>query len=206
MRRRFFPHVCMLVTLLAWSPGAAAKPPTSWAQAELRAVVAAGLMAKETAARPNAALTRAELETISAGLLHVVPTKPATPTATITIAGLDAKLVTTLGLADAASAFTQNARTAGLTPPSRFGTEAVARLLGLRTNHPASLDKLELSPNEPASHAEAAYSAARILHFGQWDSAPTEELAQTFVLPEYTPWQKQVLNTAVHFIGYPYVW
>jgi cell wall-associated NlpC family hydrolase len=206
MRRRFLPHVFMLVTLLAWSSDAAAKPPTSWAQAELRAVVAAGLMAKETAARPNAALTRAELETISAGLLHVVPAKSAAPAVKVTIAGLDAKLVTTLGLADAATAFEQNAKTAGLTPPARFGTEAVARLLGLRTNHPASLDKLELSPNEPASHAEAAYSAARILHFGEWDSPATAELAQTFVLPAYSPWQKQVLDTAVHFIGYPYVW
>jgi cell wall-associated NlpC family hydrolase len=206
MRRRFLPHVCMLVTLLAWSSDAAAKPPTSWAQAELRAVVAAGLMAKEAAARPDDPLTRGELETMSAGLLHVVPTQPTAPDATVTMSALDAKLVTTLGLADAANAFTQNARTAGLTPPSRFGTEAVARLLGMRTNHPASLDSLELSPNEPASHAEAAYSAARILHFGEWDSASAEELAQTFLLPAYTSWQRQILNTAVRFIGYPYVW
>jgi cell wall-associated NlpC family hydrolase len=206
MRRRFLPHVCMLVTLLAWSSDAAAKPPTSWAQAELRAVVAAGLMAKEAAARPNDPLTRGELETMSAGLLHAVPAKPAAPAASVTMSGLDARLVTTLGLVDTAKAFIDNAKTAGLAPPSRFGTEAVARLLGLRTNHPASLDNLELSPNEPANHAEAAYSAARILRFGEWDAASAEELAQTFVLPEYTPWQKQILNTAVKFIGYPYVW
>jgi cell wall-associated NlpC family hydrolase len=206
MRRRFLPHVCMLVTLLAWSSDAAAKPAASWAQAELRAVVAAGLMAKETAARPNDSLTRAELETMSAGLLHVVPAKPAAPDTIVTMSALDAKLVTTLSLADTAKLFTQNAKAAGLTPPSRFGSETVARLVGLRTNHPAALDELELSPNEPASHAEAAYSAARILHFGEWDVASTEQLAQTFVLPAYTPWQKQILNTAVRFIGYPYVW
>src|SRR3954468_23580863 len=99
MRRRFLPHVCMLVTLLAWSSSdAAAKPATSWAQAELRAVVAAGLMAKEAAAHPNGALTRGEMETISAGLLHLPATAPATPTATVTMSGLDAKLVATLGL------------------------------------------------------------------------------------------------------------
>jgi cell wall-associated NlpC family hydrolase len=207
MRRRFLPHVCMLVTLLAWSStDAAAKSTTSWAQAELRAAVAAGLMAKEAAARPNDPLTRVELETLSAGLLHTVPAKPGTSTATVTISALDAKLVGTLGLTDAAKLFTQDAKTAGLTPPSRFGTEAVARILGLRTNHPASLDALELSPNEPASHAEAAYSATRILHFGEWNAAATEQLAQTFVLPVYTPWQKQILSTAVRFIGYPYVW
>jgi cell wall-associated NlpC family hydrolase len=206
MRRRFLPHVCMLVTLLALSSDAAAKPPTSWAQAELRAVVAAGLMAKEAAARPNEPLTRGELETMTAGLLHAVPTTPAAPGATVSMSALDARLVTTLGLTDTAKIFEQNAKTAGLAPPSRFGTEAVARLLGLRVNHPASLDGLELSPSEPASHAEAAYSAARVLHFGEWDAASVEELAQTFALPAYTPWQKQILSTAVHLIGYPYVW
>jgi cell wall-associated NlpC family hydrolase len=114
--------------------------------------------------------------------------------------------VTTLGLSDTAKLLTEGARSAGLTPPSRFGTETVARLLGLRTNHPAALDKLELSPNEPATHAEAAYSAARILRLAEWDPLPTQDLAATFVLPTLTPWQKQVLTTAVRFIGYPYVW
>jgi cell wall-associated NlpC family hydrolase len=207
MRRRLLPHVCMLVTLLAWSSSdAAAKPATSWAQAELRAVVAAGLMAKEAAARPNDALTRDELETISAGLLHLPAAPPATASTTVTMSALDAKLVTTLGLSDTAKLFVQNAKASGLAPPARFGTEAVARLLGLRTNHPASLDKLELSPTEPASHAEAAYSAARILRFGELDVEATQGLAATFVLPPLTGWQKQVLTTAVRFIGYPYVW
>src|SRR5262249_43568046 len=182
MRRRFLPHVCMLVTLLAWSSDAAARPATSWAQAELRAVVAAGLMAKETAAHPQDPLTRGELETIDAGLLHTVPATRSASTATVTMTGLDASLVNTLGLTETAELFTQNAKTAGLTPPSRFGTEAVARLLGLRTNHPAALDSIELSPGEPATHAEAAYSAARILKVREWDVASAEEAAQTVVL------------------------
>src|SRR5262249_60281355 len=88
MRRRFLPHVCMLVTLLAWSSDAAARPATSWAQAELRAVVAAGLMAKETAAHPQAPVTPAELEPISSRPLHAVPATPSVPTATVTITGL----------------------------------------------------------------------------------------------------------------------
>jgi NlpC/P60 family len=206
MRRRLLPHVCMLITLLAWTPSAAAKPAPSWAQAELRAVVAAGLMGKGAAARPNDPLTRAELETLTAGLLHVPPVTPATPTAKVTMAGLDARLVTTLGAGDAAKLFLDGARSAGVAPPSRFGTEAVARLLGLRTNHPAAQDSLELSPGEPATHAEAAYSGARILRFGEFELAGVEQLAPTFVLPALTPWQKQILTTAVKFIGDPYVW
>jgi cell wall-associated NlpC family hydrolase len=204
MRRRLL-YACALVTLLSVSP-AAAKPGTSWAQAELRAVVAAGLMAKEAAARPNNPLTRGELETLAAGLARLEAVAPAKPTATVTIAALDARLVGALGLTDAAKAFTQSARTAGLAPPSRFGTEAVARLLGLRTNHPAALDRFELSPGERATRAEAAYSAARILGFGEWDPQIVDELAAAFVLPQLTPWQKRILGTATRFIGYPYVW
>jgi cell wall-associated NlpC family hydrolase len=196
----------MLVTLLATTPAAAAKSGPSWAQAELKTVVAAGLMAKGVAARPNDPLTRAELETLTAGLMHVPPVTTASPTAKVTMAGLDTRLVTTLSLGDTAKLFLAGAKSAGIAPPSRFGTEAVARLLGLRINHPAAQDSLELSPGEPATHAEAAYSAARILSFGEYDVANVEQLAPTFVLPTLTPWQKQILTTAVKLIGYPYVW
>ena len=54
----------------------------------------------------------------------------------------------------------------GLNVPGRFGTEVVARLLGLRINHPAAQDYLELRPQDTATRAEAAYSAAQILSFG----------------------------------------
>jgi cell wall-associated NlpC family hydrolase len=205
MRRRLL-YACALVMLLSVSP-AAAKPGTSWAQAELKAVVAAGLMAKEAAARPNSPLTRGELETLAAGLARVEAVPPPNPTATLTIAALDARLVGALGLTETAKLFSRGARTGGLAPPSRFGTEVVARLLGLRTNHPAGRDRFELSPGERATRAEAAYSAARILGFGEeWDAQVVHELAATFVLPELTPWQKRILSTATRFIGYPYVW
>ena len=204
MRRRLL-YACAL-TLLALPPFAAAKSATSWAQAELRAVVAAGLMAKEAAARPNDPLTRGQLETIAAGISHVDPVAPTTPAAPVTMAALDARLVSALGLADTAKLVTQSAKAAGLAPPSRFGTEALARLLGLRTNHPAGQDRLELSPSEPATRAEAAYSTARILRFGDSDSQGLPELAASFVLPPLTPWQTRILKTATKFIGYPYVW
>ena len=149
MRRRRLSYVCALVTLLTVSSAsAAAKPGTSWAQAELKTAVAAGLMAKEAAARPNKPLTRSELETLVAGLTHVEPVAPTSPTKSVTMASLDARLVGALGLTDTAKLFTQTAKDAGLAPPARFGTEAVARLLGLRTNHPAALDALELSPGD----------------------------------------------------------
>jgi cell wall-associated NlpC family hydrolase len=196
----------MLFTLLTWAPAGAGKSAPSWAQAELKTVVAAGLMAKEAAARPDDALTRAQLEVLAAGLVHVPSATPNTPDAPVTMSALDTRLVNVVGLSGTAKLFTESAKSAGLTPPARFGTEAVARLLGLRTNHPAALDSIELSPSEPATHAEAAFSATRILRFGEGNVPDAEQLASTFVLPPLTSWQKQILTTAVRFIGYPYIW
>ena len=69
----------------------------------------------------------------------------------MTLAQLDAKLVRTLELGDEAALFHQAAVAAGLRPPARFGTEVVARLLGLRTNHPAGQDDLERPAERPGS-------------------------------------------------------
>src|ERR671924_510787 len=143
-----------------------AKPQRSWADAQIRLVVAHGLMAPDVASfRPDDPLTRGALSALVAGLTGRVPAPVANPAAPVTIAGLDAKLVRGLGLGPAAGDFLRSARSVGLTPPGRFGTEVTARLLGLRYNHPAADDGLELRPQDTATRAEAAYSAARVLRF-----------------------------------------
>jgi cell wall-associated NlpC family hydrolase len=119
---------------------------------------------------------------------------------------LDVRLVQALGLARAASEFAKGARAAGLKVPSRFGTEVVARLLKLRTNHPATEDGLELLPGDHATRAEAAYSASQILGFTGWEVASVQSMADQFSLPSFTNWQTQILDTAVARIGMPYVW
>jgi cell wall-associated NlpC family hydrolase len=184
-----------------------AKQPASWAQREIRIVVSHGLMAKSVSTfRPSDPLTRGALSGLVSGLSDTATGPTTQSAAPVTMAQLDASLVRVLNLEDAAIAFTAAARQAGLAPPSRFGTETVARLLGLRTNHPTQLDSLELLPSQPATRAEAAYSAAQILRFGGWEAEQVEELAQEFQLPSLTVWQKRVLTTAVRFIGFPYVW
>jgi cell wall-associated NlpC family hydrolase len=132
------------------------------------------------------------------------------PGAHETMAQLDRSLVQAIGLGKAAKQFTQGARADGLTVPGRFGFEVVARLLGLRLNHPAAQDFLELRPQDPATRAETAYSAAQILGFGlladSWQIAQVKSLAATFTLPQVTDWQRQILNVAFSKIGMPYVW
>ena len=143
--------------------------------------------------RPDDPLTRGAAANLVASLTRQPSTAVTAPTLPVSIAGLDSRLVGALALQDAAATFAAGAKTAGLAPPSRFGTEVVARLLGLRTNHPAARDDLELAPGDAATRAEAAFSAARMLKLGVDDA-------------ELTDWQRRVLTTAVRLIGYPYVW
>src|SRR4051812_37407250 len=131
---------------------------------------------------------------------------PARPEALVTLAQLDTALVRTLRAGDAATRFARATRAAGLKPPARFGTEVVARLLGLRTNHPAGEDYLELRPQDAITRAETAFSVAQILSFHGYEVSSVEEASKAFALPALDPWQQRILQTAVNLIGYPYVW
>jgi cell wall-associated NlpC family hydrolase len=156
--------------------------------------------------RPQDPLTRGALATLVAGLTGQLPQPVSNPAATVTMAGLDAKLVAALGLSPSAAYILRTARDAGLRPPTRFGTEVVARYLGLRFNHPAAQDDLELLPTDPATRAEAAYSAARVLRFDGTETERAADAAVTFALPVLGPWQTQILQTAFSLVGFPYVW
>lgn len=145
--------------------------------------------------------------TVPTATTPAAPKQVADPEQPVTMAQLDLGLVQTLGLGKAANEFAKGVRAAGIKIPPRFGPEVVARLLGLRLNHPANEDSLELLPNDPATRAEAAYSAAQILAFQGWEVQSVQELADTFALPaDLTDWQKAILTTAFARIGMPYVW
>jgi cell wall-associated NlpC family hydrolase len=196
---------CLLVGLAA-APGASPAG-RSWAQPQIRLVVSHGLMARTVGSfRPNDALTQGELSILVADLTDQPPKTPADPAAGVTMAQLDARLVRALDMSDDASSFQNVAAAAGLRPPARFGSEVVARLLGLRMNHPTGQDDLERLPNDTATRAEAAYSVAQLLTLSNRQRQEVEDAATTFELPQLTPWQRKVLTTAVKFIGYPYIW
>jgi cell wall-associated NlpC family hydrolase len=198
---------CLLTGLATAATAAPARTSRSWAQPQIKLVVAHRLMARSVGSfRPNDPLTQGELADLVAALMQEPPRPVADPTAPVTLAQLDARLVRILGLSDDAALFSAAASGAGLRPPARFGTEVVARLLGLRTNHPAGQDALERLPNDPAPRAEAAFSVARLMSVSESEKAQIEDDAATFELPVLTTWQQRVLTTAVKFIGYPYVW
>jgi cell wall-associated NlpC family hydrolase len=206
-RLRLLAFFACLVVGLAAAPGALPAGKRSWAQPQIKLVVTRGLMARSVASfRPNDALTQAELQDLVAGLTEEPAKEPTNPNTAVTMAQLDAQLVRAAGLGAEASIFYEQAAAAGLHPPARFGTEVVARLLGLRTNHPTGQDDLERLPSDPAPRSEAAYSAAQMLRMSDWDTESVREAATAFELPTLSPWQRRVLTTAVRFIGFPYIW
>ena len=186
-------------------PRSAAVP--SWADAQIKVVTDRGLMGGSAARfRPNAVLTAGALARLVSGLTRKPAAQPPDGAAPVSITQLDAALVRALGLGPAAARFLRVTREARLAPPPRFGTEVAARLLGLRVNHPVAQDGLELLPSDPATRAEAAYSAARILALTGREQSAVQAAADAFQLPALSAWQQRVLTTAVRFIGYPYVW
>src|SRR5438093_1230232 len=221
--------VCLPALLLP-AAALAAGSAHSWAQPQIKLVTKQGLFAGSPATFDGSAeLTQGALAAAVDKLTITAPATPSDPVATVSIEELDRSLVDALGLADSAYRFRLAATGAGITPPRRFGTEVVARLLGLRLNHPAGQDELELDPQQPATRAEGAYSLARILRFGtggdgdwwqrhssaatettdyasSWQVEQVKAASSVFQLPELTSWQRRIIASAFSYVGYPYVW
>ena len=81
----------------------------------------------------------------------------------------------------------------------------VARLLGLRYNHPAGSDRLERSSTDVATRADAAYTTARVLAGVRADYARSV-VAKFAALPATSGLRHAALQRAIRLIGQPYVW
>jgi cell wall-associated NlpC family hydrolase len=177
----------------------------SWAAPQIASVVLARLMGPDVASfRPDDPLTRAELHAaiVALGKPHQTPLDPMR---IVTMRELDAQLVAAAGLLPAARAIRLAATAGGLAPIDMLGTETVARLLGLRVNHPQGSEELERAPKQSATRAEAAYSLAKLRALDPARVAAIQQLAASFSVPALTDLQREVLARALRFVGYPYV-
>jgi cell wall-associated NlpC family hydrolase len=211
-------RLTMLVTLVALA--SAAPPSTSsaagrhtaanWDLGAQKKVVAGGLMTN-SAGTAFAGAGRLTAQADSSALNAIATQLELPPIAVngrgpISVVRFDALLVDQLGLGEVAGHVQNIAREAGLQPPGYFGTEVLARYLGLRYDHPAGEDDLELYPSDPITRAEAAHSFAVVLESGGWAIEGARTTLEAFSLPHYDAAQLKVLRLAVSKIGMPYVW
>ena len=154
--------------------------------------------------RPHDPLTASELATVIASLGGAISI--ADPSAPVTVRELDARLVSLAGLRPAAQSIRLAAVEAGLSPRPWLGTETVARMVGLRINHPRTQDENELQVSQPVTRAEAAYSIAVYLEVDPLALARVRTEAESFSLPSLTEWQRVVVARSLRFVGSPYVW
>ena len=131
--------------------------------------------------RPDDPLTRGELHEaiVALGKPHWAPTDP---NRIVTMRELDAQLAAAAGLLPSARQIRLAAQAGGLEPTDMLGTETVARLLGLRVNHPVGQEDLERSPKQPASRprrrtrsrsSASSTRAASMLCARSWRPSPS---------------------------------
>jgi cell wall-associated NlpC family hydrolase len=215
-RRALILGVLIGAGALAPASASAAATLGNWDSGQQREVVKDGLMSAPAGSFQGAApLTAAQANAAMAAVAARVaaPEGQVAPVHTVRIAGgpvtvtrFDALVVDQLGLADVASHVQTVAAAAGLHPPGYFGTEVVARYLGLRYDHPSGTDQLELFPSDPITRAEAAWSLAQVAGFGSWNVDGARQALTAFALPNMSADEKQTLRIAVSRIGYPYVY
>jgi cell wall-associated NlpC family hydrolase len=204
-----------LLALLAGSVAAAAAPAAdgatrgTWNLGEQRTVRQAAIMHNldDDAFHGERPVAGRQLpEALGALALRLGVAPVSAPPGPVSVATFDRLLVAQLGAGDVAAAVQHEAWKAGLHPPATFGTEVVARFLGLRGNHPFPHEELELYPAEAITRAEAAHSFAAALQLGAGGAGWARETFARFTLPRYSEAQKRVLRLAVSKIGMPYVW
>jgi cell wall-associated NlpC family hydrolase len=204
--------LALLLALGALAPAAASAAPVTrgnWNLSEQRVVRQAGVMHNfsDEAFHGEQRLAARQLPDAMHALAFTMGVAPvASPPSTVSVTTFDRLLVAQLGAADVAAKVQSEARRAGLNPPPYFGTEVVARFLGLRTNHPFPREELELYPFEAITRAEAAHSFAMALRLGAGAAEYARQTFARFVLPRYTAAQRAALRIAVSRIGMPYIW
>lgn len=173
----------------------------------LTVLMVLALLGSTTGARAAAPLSGTRLHDELGQLassLGVAPVKA--PFSGVSVTTFDALMVEQLGAGDVARAVQHEAWRAGLNPPPAFGTEAVARLLGLRDNLPFADDARELYPTDAITLAEAKHSFAVAARWRGGAAEWAREQFSTFALPRYGAAQKRVLRLAIAKVGMPYIW
>lgn len=174
----------------------------AWARPAVAALEERGLIEKSSL-RPNRGLGRARF----AALIEAAfgPGHAGAGEGKVTAAEVDEALVSALGYSELARTLGSLASPDGWAPelPPHFGSEIVARALGLRYNRPASEERRDAAFYEPMLQADIAYAVWRALEGPKTSAA--DQLSQ-LSLADYDEARRQVIAFALQQAGLPYVW
>ena len=123
----------------------------------------------------------------------------------VTAGEVSAALVRALGRKPIADALASAKSPDGWDPEvsGRFGTEVVARELGLRHDRPTTEEASEASAGEPMRQADIAWAVWKALTAPSTYSA---DVLSSFKLDSYKGARRSVVKYALSLVGTPYVW
>jgi hypothetical protein len=195
-----FVAACALVALLP-GPAAAATRVPEWAKPAVSYLVDQGLIDRSTfdADEPMARKTfKALMEGAFGGGFSKKRGK-------VTAGEVSAALVRVLGRAPIAQSLADVRSPDGWDPEvgPRFGTEIVARELGLRHDRPTSEEASEASETEPMRQADVAWAVWKAM---TGPSTYSADVLGNFKLDSYKGVRRTVVKFALSLVGTPYVW
>jgi cell wall-associated NlpC family hydrolase len=203
-RRSFLTLTTLAITALTLPSHAGpreAPPPPEWVRPALRYLVDQGYLEREDF-HANQSMTRAAFKALMGSAFGGGYRREK---GNVTAGEVAAALVRRLGKGSIADALGRVKSPDGWTPgvPSRFGSEVVARELGLRRDRSTSEERFEASAHQPMRQGDVAYAVWKAKTAPSLYSA---EALKDFALVDYTETQRKVVEFALSMVGTPYVW
>jgi len=181
--------------------GAAQSTVPDWVKPALSYLVQNDLLERDTF-RPNQSMDRADFKIL---MKKAFGGGYSRDKGTVTAGEVSAALVRRLGKESVADVLSQAKSPDGWAPhlSSRFGSEIVARELGLRHDRPTTEEKFEASSALPMRQADIAYAVWKA------KTAPSMYSADAlidFSFSNYSETRREVVEFAMSLVGTPYVW
>ncbi|MDP9067196.1 MAG: C40 family peptidase [Actinomycetota bacterium] len=180
---------------------AAQEPLPEWVRPAVRYLVDNGYMERE-GFRPNQAMTRAAFKQL---MKKAFGGGYSRDEGDVTAGEVAAALVRQLGQAPVATKLSQATSPDGWDPGvgKRFGSEIVARELGLRRDRPTTEETHDAAANEAMRQGDVAWAVWKA------KTAPSiygADALNSFQLANYSETRRQVVKFALSLVGAPYVW
>ncbi len=176
-------------------------PVPDWVKPALRYLVEQGYLERDSF-RANRSMDRADFKRLMKKAFGGGYTRER---GTVLAGEVSAALVRKLGKSSIASMLTAAESPDGWQPSvgSRFGSEVVARELGLRHDRPTTEEKFEAAAGQPMRQADIVWAVWKA------KTAPSLYSADAltgFELANYSGERRRVLGFALSLVGTPYVW